>query len=64
MTDLPKVSKPAERALAAAGYTRLEQLAEVREKDIAALHGVGPTVLVRLRAALSEHGMQFKSADS
>jgi hypothetical protein len=64
MTDLPKVSKPAERALAAAGYTRLEQLAEVREKDIAALHGVGPTVLVRLRAALSEHGMHFKPADS
>lgn len=64
MTDLPKVSKPAERALTAAGYTRLEQLAEVREKDIAALHGVGPTVLVRLRDALREHGMEFRSAGS
>jgi hypothetical protein len=62
MTDLPKVSKPAERALAAAGYTRLEQLAEVREQELGGLHGVGPTVITRLRAALRDHGMQFRSS--
>ncbi|HWL97453.1 MAG TPA: hypothetical protein VNP20_08905 [Nocardioidaceae bacterium] len=55
------MSEPAERALTAAGYTRLEQLAEVREEDIARLHGVGPTVLTRLRTALRDHGMQFRS---
>ena len=35
------VAKPAQRALASAGYTRLDQLVNAREADLAALHGMG-----------------------
>lgn len=40
---LPKLAAPARRALAAAGYSSLTQLAQARADDIAALHGMGPT---------------------
>ena len=42
-SDLPKLSAPARRALARAGYERLEQLDGVREATIAELHGMGLT---------------------
>ncbi|MET9346912.1 DNA-binding protein [Streptomyces termitum] len=52
-TDFPRgVGAPATRALAAAGYTRLDQLAGVP----AALHGVGPKALRVLGEALAERG--------
>ena len=35
------VAAPARRALAAAGYTGLEQLAAAQVDDLAALHGIG-----------------------
>ncbi len=35
------VPKPAQRALVAAGYARLDQLVNAREADLAALHGEG-----------------------
>jgi len=53
---------PARRALATAGYTTLEQLAEVRERDVAGLHGMGPNALEKLRRALAEHGLSFADA--
>jgi hypothetical protein len=38
--DLPRgLPKPAQRALAAAGYTSLAQLARVSETDLRRLHG-------------------------
>jgi len=59
-SDLPaKLGKPAERALAAAGIHRLADLTTWTERDLAALHGVGPTAITKLRAALAEHNQTF-----
>jgi uncharacterized protein YdhG (YjbR/CyaY superfamily) len=55
----PKLAAPARRALAAAGYTRLEQLAQVSESDLKKLHGMGPTAIAALRDALHERGLSF-----
>jgi hypothetical protein len=53
------LSKPARRALAAAGYVRLEQLTEVSEVEIMELHGMGPSAMERLRSALAARGQGF-----
>lgn len=59
-SDLPaKLGKPAERALAAAGIQHLADLTNWTERDVAALHGVGPTAIVKLRTALAERGKSF-----
>lgn len=50
----PSVAKPALRALAAAGVTRLDDLAPYSDADLLALHGVGPKAVRLLRAALAE----------
>jgi hypothetical protein len=55
----PKLSKPAQRALANAGYTRLAQLTAVRGADLAKLHGMGPKALGQLREALAARGESF-----
>jgi DNA-directed RNA polymerase alpha subunit len=60
-TGLPKLSAPARRALSRAGYTRLDQLAQVSESDLKKLHGMGPTAMAALRAALHERGLSFRS---
>ncbi len=57
----PGVAKPAVRALASAGYTRLDQLVNARERDLAALHGMGEKALGILRAALKEQGKSFRA---
>ncbi|MGY0235843.1 DNA-binding protein [Longispora urticae] len=57
--DLPAIGAPARRALALAGYVRLDQLTAVTEKELGALHGVGPKALRILRAALGERGASF-----
>lgn len=59
-SDFPKISKPALKALNAAGYFRLEQLSQVREAELAKLHGMGPKALGILREALKELGLDFK----
>ena len=59
-SDFPKLSAPARRALAGAGYTRLEQLGAVSEAEIARLHGAGPNALDQLRRALAERGLSFR----
>jgi len=59
-SDLPAgLSAPALRALAGAGYTRLEQLSRVREADIKRLHGMGPKGIRLLRQALEAKGLSF-----
>lgn len=55
----PKLGAPAELALADAGYTSLGQLTSVTERQVAALHGVGPSALRRLRDALAATGRTF-----
>lgn len=56
----PGVAKPALRALAAAGYTHLEELAKVEEHALLALHGMGPKAIGALREALEGMGLAFK----
>ena len=60
-TDFPKLAAPARRALSGAGYTRLNQLAQVSEYDLKKLHGMGATAIAALRAALDERGLSFRS---
>jgi hypothetical protein len=59
-SDFPRsIGRPATNALLAAGYTRLEQLTHVREKDILKLHGVGPKAVTILRETLAAKGLAF-----
>ncbi len=59
--DLPRaIGRPATRALAAAGLTTLEQLAELTEAEIAALHGMGPKALRLLGQELAARGLHFR----
>lgn len=53
-TDLPAgIGRPARSALAAAGYTHLDQLADVDPATLARLHGVGPKALRLIEEALA-----------
>lgn len=59
--DLPAgLARPARRALASVGVTRLDQLSDFTQARIAALHGMGPTGMDRLRAALAARGLAFR----
>lgn len=52
--DLPKsIGAPATRALAAAGITTLDAVAELTDEELLALHGVGPRALRILTEALA-----------
>ena len=53
------IGAPATRALTAAGYTRLSQLANVPVAELKRLHGVGPKALRLLQEALEQHGMSL-----
>ena len=60
-SDLPAgLSRPAIRALAGAGYTRLEQLTRATADELLALHGFGPNGLARIREALAARGLALK----
>jgi hypothetical protein len=59
-SNFPKLSAPARRALARAGYERLEQLNGVEEADLLRLHGMGPSAIEALRKALTERGLSFR----
>jgi uncharacterized protein YdhG (YjbR/CyaY superfamily) len=59
----PKLGAPARRALSAAGYTRLDQLAQVSERDLKKLHGMGPSAIMALREALQKRGLSFHPGD-
>lgn len=62
-SDFPaKLSNPARRALAGAGYTKLEQLAQVSEAELKRLHGMGPKGVEQLRQTLADKGLTFKKA--
>lgn len=59
-SDLPTgLAKPAQRALAAAGYLRLEQFTKLSEADVLQLHGMGPKALDLIRRALMAQGLSF-----
>lgn len=56
---IPKIGNPARNTLAVTGFTRLEQLTDRTEREIAALHGMGPKALGILREALAERNLAF-----
>lgn len=56
------LSAPARRALEGAGLTTPARLAKWREADVLALHGMGPSSLPKLRAALRNAGLKFTGA--
>ena len=58
-SDLTKLAAPAQRALAAAGIQRLNQLTNFSEGEIGQLHGIGPNALNQLRRALDARGLSF-----
>lgn len=59
-SDLPlTLSQPAVRALFQAGWVRLDQVAGRRERELLALHGMGPKALEQIRQALAERGLSF-----
>lgn len=55
--EFPKgIGAPATRALVAAGYTKLSELADVPASELKQLHGMGPKALRVLQEALEEGG--------
>jgi Bacterial RNA polymerase, alpha chain C terminal domain len=58
--DLPKLSAPARRALASAGVKTLADVAALTEAELNKLHGLGPSTIVALRAAMAERGLEFQ----
>ncbi len=64
-TDDPKVwnglrvMSPAKRALLGAGLLTLDDVAQWRREDLAALHGVGPRALELIDAALAATGRRY-----
>ena len=51
------MGQPAIRALTAAGYARIEQLAGASEAALLQLHGVGPKAIRIIQQALAERGL-------
>jgi len=54
------IGAPATRALTAAGYTELRQLADVPAAELKKLHGVGPKAIRLLQEALAQHGLSLR----
>jgi DNA repair protein RadC len=64
-SDLPpKLSQPAQRALAGAGIKNLKQLTKFSETEIKHLHGIGPNAINQLQAALAAKGLSFADKKS
>ena len=61
LTSLPNIGAPATRALAHAGIVRLADLASWTERDLLALHGVGPKAIRILTPELAAHGLSFRT---
>lgn len=60
-SDFSGLSKPAQRALANNGIRTPTDLAQRTAKEIAVLHGVGPSAFPILRKVLRKNGLSFKS---
>jgi hypothetical protein len=61
LTDIPKIGRPANDALAAAGCMTLEDVARLTEKQVASLHGMGPKGIRILKQTFEQHGLRFAS---
>ena len=60
---LSLLSSPARSALEHEGISTLNELSQHSEREILALHGVGPKSLPTLRQALHDAGLAFKEPD-
>ncbi|MEB2777725.1 RNA polymerase alpha subunit C-terminal domain-containing protein [Algoriphagus sp. D3-2-R+10] len=60
---MSKLSDPARRALESKQIDRVEKLAEFTEKEILLLHGMGKNSIPKLKEALEEVGLTFKSPE-
>lgn len=59
-SDLPtSIGNPAMNALLAANITTLKQVAELSDKELLSLHGVGPKAVRILRVHIKEAKIQF-----
>lgn len=54
------LSQPALRALAGAGIRTMRQLEKASQKELLALHGMGPKGVRIIKAALAERGKELK----
>lgn len=52
----PGLAAPAVRALEAAGYRTLDDIATATEAELRGLHGMGPKAMALLREALAQRG--------
>ena len=53
---------PASSALEAIGATSLDEMTRFSEKELLALHGVGPKAVRVIKAALQERGKALREA--
>lgn len=53
------MGKPALRALAAEGITKLEELSAISKKELLKLHGIGPKAIRIIKEELQKQGMDF-----
>lgn len=58
---LSVISAPARRALENNGVTSLETLSTYSEKELLTFHGMGPSSIPKLKKALEESGLSFKT---
>ena len=56
------LAQPAQRALANAGITTLQQCAKLGENELAKLHGMGPDALGKIKEAMKAKGISFSKA--
>jgi predicted flap endonuclease-1-like 5' DNA nuclease len=59
--DLPSIGRPARRALDGLGVTTLDQVARMSERELLAVHGVGPKAVRILSEALADRGQTLAS---
>lgn len=60
MTELPRIGKAATGALAAVGITTLEAAARLGERELLAMHGIGPKAVRILKEALAAKGQTLE----
>lgn len=59
-TPLPKMAKPALRALQGElGIDTLEEVCQYSRQKVLSLHGMGPHALATLEQALTDNGLRF-----
>lgn len=56
---LAELPAPARRALENAGVTTLSRLAKLNERELLALHGMGPASLPKVEQLLSARGLRL-----